>query len=113
MKPGEIYWANLAGGPRPIIVVSRPDLNRGNYVVAVLCTTAHFGTRSSLPNCVPFRAGEFGLPLDCVAQCEAISFVDQADIDTATGPIGNLNDARLRDVIKAIGHVIDSDCEPN
>jgi mRNA-degrading endonuclease toxin of MazEF toxin-antitoxin module len=74
MNPGEIYWANLAAGRRPIIVVSRPDLNRGNYVVAVLCTTARFAVRSTLPNCVPFKAGEFGFPHDCVAQGETISF---------------------------------------
>ena len=113
MKPGEIYWADLAVGRRPIIIVSREDLNRGNYAVAVLCTTVLFAVRSTLLNCVPFHAGEFGLPQDCVAQCETIMFVDKQDIDLATGALGVLDDARLRDVIKAIGHVIDSDCEPN
>ena len=49
MKPGEIYWVDLATGRRPGIVVSRESLNQGS----------------------------------------------------------------LRDVIKAIGDVIDSDCEPN
>jgi hypothetical protein len=28
-------------------------------------------------------------------------------------PIGTLTAIAMRDVIKAIGHVIDSDCEPN
>src|SRR5262249_59176056 len=113
MSPGEIYWADLAVGRRPIIVVSREDLNRGNYVVAVLCTTAHFAIRSTLPNCVPFRAGEFGLPQDCVAQGQAITFVDKHDIDTAAGVLGVLDAARLREVIHALGHVLDLDCEPN
>jgi mRNA-degrading endonuclease toxin of MazEF toxin-antitoxin module len=113
MKPGEIYWADLAVGRRPIVIVSREGLNRGNYAVAVLCTTVHFTVRSTLPNCVPFRAGEFGLPQDCVAQCETIMFVDKQDIDLATGAIGILDDVRLRDVIKAIGDVIDSDCGPD
>ena len=49
MNPGEVYWADLAVGRRPIIIVSRGDLNRGNYAVAVLCTTAHFTVRSKLP----------------------------------------------------------------
>jgi hypothetical protein len=40
-------------------------------------------------------------------------FVEKQDIDLATGLIGVLDDARLRDVIKAIGCVMDSDCEPN
>jgi mRNA-degrading endonuclease toxin of MazEF toxin-antitoxin module len=100
-------------GRRPIIVVSREDLNRGNYVVAVLCTTVNFPVRSRLPNCVPFQTGEFGLPQDCVAQCEAITFVDKQDIDSIAGPLGMLDDARMREVIHALGHVIDSDCEPN
>lgn len=112
MEPGEIYWADLPMGRRPIIVVSREDLNRGNYVVAVLCTSANFATRSQLPNCVPLQTGEFGVTKDCVAQCETISFVDKADIDTASGTIGVLDDARMRDVIRAIGHVVEADCEP-
>jgi mRNA-degrading endonuclease toxin of MazEF toxin-antitoxin module len=113
MNPGEIYWADLAGGRRPIIVVSREDLNRGNYVVAVLCTTAHFAVRSTLPNCVPFQAGEFGFSQDCVAQCETVTFVDKQDIDSTSGTLGVLDDTRMRDVIRALGHVLDSDCEPN
>ena len=68
---------------------------------------------SSLPNCVPFQAGEFGMPSDRVAQCGAIYALEKREIDIASGPIGRLDAARLRDVIKAIGDVIDSDCEPN
>jgi mRNA-degrading endonuclease toxin of MazEF toxin-antitoxin module len=113
MNPGDIYWADLSAGRRPVIVVSREDLNRGNYVVAVLCTTANLAVRSTLPNCVPFRAGEFGLPQDCLAQCEAITFIDQQDLDTAAGVLGTLDDQKMREIIHAIGHVIDSDCEPN
>jgi mRNA-degrading endonuclease toxin of MazEF toxin-antitoxin module len=79
----------------------------------VLFTTKRFATRSKLPNCVPFQAGEFGMPSDCVPQCDAISALEKAEIDIGSGIIGRLDAARLRDVIKAIGDVIDSDCEPN
>ena len=113
MKPGEIYWVDLATGRRPSIVVSRGSLNQGNHVVMVLCTTRRFAIRSKLPNCVPFRACEFVMPSDCVAQCEAIYALEKGEIDIASGMIGRLDTARLRDVIKAIGDVIDSDCEPN
>ena len=113
MKPGEIYWVDLATGRRPSIVVSRESLNQGNYVVMVLCTTRRFAIRSKLPNCVPFQVGEFGMPSDCVAQCEAIYALKKGEIDIASGMIGQLDAARLRDVIKAIGDVIDSDCESN
>jgi len=112
MEPGEIYWADLPTGRRPAIVVSREDLNRGSYVVAVLCTSANYTFRSQLPHCVPFQTGEFGLTKDCVAQCEAITFLDKADIDTTSGMIGKLVEARMRDVIRALGHVLEADCEP-
>ncbi len=79
----------------------------------VLCTTKRFAIRYKLPNCVPFQAGEFGMPSACVAQCEAIYALERGEIDIALGAIGRLDAARLRDVFKAFGHVIDSDCEPN
>jgi mRNA-degrading endonuclease toxin of MazEF toxin-antitoxin module len=51
------------------------------------------------------------LSKDCVAQCENIFLVDKDNLDT--NPIGVLSAMGLRDVVKAIGHVIDSNCEPN
>src|SRR5262249_16771358 len=96
MKPGEIYWVDLATGRRPGIVVSRESLNQGNYVVMVLCTTKRFAIRSRLPNCVPFQAGDFGMPSDCVAQCEAIYALEKGEIDIASGTIGRLDATRLR-----------------
>jgi mRNA-degrading endonuclease toxin of MazEF toxin-antitoxin module len=114
MKPGEIYWVDLATGRRPGIVVSRESLSQGTYVVTtVLFTTKRFAVRSKLPNCVPFQTGEFGMPSDCVAQCEAIYALEKGEIDIGSGMIGRLDTARLTDIIKAIGDVIDSDCEPN
>jgi mRNA-degrading endonuclease toxin of MazEF toxin-antitoxin module len=112
MKPGEIYWIDLATGRRPSIVVSRENLNQGSYVVTVLCTTKRFAIRSKLPDCVPIQAGEFGMPSNCVAHCDAIYSLEKGEIDIASGLIGRLDTARLRELIKAIGDVIDSDCEP-
>jgi len=112
MNPGEIYMADLGETTRhPVIIVSRANLNRGDRVVAVLCTSRKFAQRSKLAHCVPFVAGQFGFTKDCVAQCENIFLAAKDSLDPA--PIGALSDEALRDVIKAIGHVIDSDCEPN
>jgi mRNA-degrading endonuclease toxin of MazEF toxin-antitoxin module len=112
ISPGEIYMADLGeAAPHPVIVVSREELNRGDRVVAVLCTSQKFGVRSTLPHCVPFKAGQFGFTKDCVAQCENIFLISKDALDAA--PVGILDDVALRDVVKAIGHVIDSDCEPN
>ncbi len=111
-KPGEIYLA-LRGDPpkrRPVIIVSRVELNRGDYVVAVPVTSQRFSQREPLPNCVPFRAGEHGFPIDCVAQAEGIAIL-HADAIVA-GPIGSLDETAQRDLIRAIGYVIASECEP-
>ena len=68
MEPGEIYLADFPdAGPHPVIVVSREELNRGHYVVVVVCTSSRFDARSQLPSCVPFKAGRFGFTVDCVA----------------------------------------------
>ncbi len=97
-------------GPHPVIVLSREPLNRGRDYLAVFCTSAHFDARRKLPNCIPFRAGRFGFSVDCVAQCDNILTVDRSILDG--GPIGVLDELTMRMIIKAIGYVIESDCEP-
>jgi hypothetical protein len=59
-----------------------------------------------------FRAGEFGFTDDCVAPCENLLSIDQAQLDLVGGPRGVLDSAALRNVVKAIGYVIESNCEP-
>ena len=61
---------------------------------------------------MPFRAGQFGLTKDCVAQCENTLTLDIAVMQTAHGPIGRLDHATMRDVIRALGFVIEAECEP-
>jgi mRNA-degrading endonuclease toxin of MazEF toxin-antitoxin module len=98
IRPGEIYFADdPVAGRHPLLVVSRESLNRGNFVLGVICTSARFASRSVLPNCVPFRAGQFGFTRDCVAQCENVLSVDKARLDLAGGPVGVLDDMALRD----------------
>ena len=112
IRPGEIYMAEFGpAGPHPIIVVSREELNRGRYVLAVVCTSARFAIRSKLSNCVPFQAGTFGFTMDCVAQCENILSIDQGHIDMTTGPMGILDDSTFQKVVKSIGYVINADCK--
>jgi mRNA-degrading endonuclease toxin of MazEF toxin-antitoxin module len=112
--PGEIYLADIPPGQRhPVVVVSREELNRGDYVVAALITSQRFAVRSKLANCVPLLAGQFGMTQDCVVQGEMTGPVHKDVIDVAAGPVSTLDDLTLRDVVKAIGYVMDSDCEPN
>src|SRR5712692_5432162 len=105
MNPGEIYMADLGEAtPHPVIVVSREELNRGDRVVAVLCTSQRFATRSTLAHCVPFRAGQFGFTKDCVAPCENVFLVAKDSLDP--NAIGVLTAVAVRDIVKAIGHAI-------
>ncbi len=68
IHPGEVYMADFGpAGPHPVIVVSREELNRGRYALAVVCTSARFVARSKLSNCVPFQAGDCGFTVDSVA----------------------------------------------
>jgi mRNA-degrading endonuclease toxin of MazEF toxin-antitoxin module len=112
IRPGEIYLADTEAGKRPAVVLSREELNRGHWVVAVLITSARFAIRSSLPHCVPFRTGEFGLTKDCVAQAETITYLPVTDLDVDAGVLGVLDASRLRELIRAVGNMMGSDCEP-
>jgi len=113
IQRGAIYMANFGpAGPHPVIVASREALNRGRYALVVPCTSSRFAVRRKLANCVVFRAGEFGFTVDCVAQCENMLSIDQAQLDLAAGPRGVLDSTALRKVVNAIGYVIESNCEP-
>jgi mRNA-degrading endonuclease toxin of MazEF toxin-antitoxin module len=113
IRSGEVYVADFPEvGRHPVIVVSQEELNRGRYVLAVFCTSARFAVRSTLPNCVPYATGRFGFTADCVAQCENILSIEKSQLDLSAGPIGILDASALRDVIRAIGYVLEADCEP-
>ena len=102
MEAGDVHWAHLPdGGTRPVMILSRPSLNRGDTAWVARITSAHFERRSRLPNCVPFAAGEFGLSRDCVAQCGSAGPVRVDELDAR--PIGRLSDERLREVVRAVG----------
>ncbi len=112
-RPGEIYWAYTGEDtPRPVVIVSREELNRGGYLVGLEFTSARVKERSTLPNCVPFRAGQFGLSKPCVAKGESITYLHESELDLESGVIGVLDADAIRAVVRAIGYVISAECEP-
>lgn len=114
LRPGEIYWAyDGSGGRRPFVVVSREELNHGQYFLAVPLTSTKFEERRDLPNCVPFQQGDHGLPKTCVAQAEALTQLRKSDLGEPFDLIGTLDASAHREVIKAIGNAIGSRCEPD
>lgn len=111
-RPGEVYKAFIPD-VHYVIIVSREELNRGNYVLAVPITSKHFADRSTLKNCVPFRRGEFCFTEDCVAQAENTTlFEKEQDIDWVAGRQDELDGEAMREIIRAIGNVIAAECEP-
>jgi mRNA-degrading endonuclease toxin of MazEF toxin-antitoxin module len=114
IQQGEIYdYSDPTIPPHPVLVVSREELNRGDRVVAVIITSKKFAVRSLLANCVALRAGQFGMTKDCVVQGETVFAAPLIHLNLTAGPVGKLDDLTMREVVKAIGYVLDSDCEPN
>ena len=108
---GEIFLADFEElEPHPVVIVSREELNRGSWVVVALITSRRFEERSTLPNCLPLRSGEFGLKRDCVIQCESLFSLRREMLGEH---LGRLDGARQRELVKALGNMLDSDCEPN
>jgi mRNA-degrading endonuclease toxin of MazEF toxin-antitoxin module len=94
---------------RRVIVVSASKLNRGDYVVVVPVTSSEFERRRHISNNVPFEANPPLFNRDCVAQAEGISVIKKIYL---RDKVGQISDEQMRDVIRAIAEVIDSECEP-
>ena len=109
MNPGELYWAELASGRRPVIVVSRSQFNLGTYVTIVPLTTSRLSERASLPNCILLPKGRFGISKTCVAQADQIAVIDSARLRPPA--IGKLDFDSHRSLINAIGYVLNANCE--
>ncbi len=109
--PGEVYWAFI-DKRRPVVVVSREELNRGDYVVVLPLTSAHYSTRISLPNCVAIAGSQHGFK-DCIAQAEMITVLSKSDlVDIEKGPVATLNHETMREIVRAVGFVMHAECEP-
>ncbi|MBI4717987.1 MAG: type II toxin-antitoxin system PemK/MazF family toxin [Planctomycetes bacterium] len=110
-RPGEIYFA-IHDKRRPIVVVSREELNRGGYVLAVPLTSSKLEIRRELSNCVFIEGRRIGLPKDCVAQLESVSLLAKEYLELEAGPLAALDPETMRAIIRALGYVIDAECEP-
>lgn len=109
--PGQVYWA-FHDKRRPVVVISREELNRGNYVVVVPLTSARLATRRTLPNCVPLDPKHHGVPKPCVVQAEMVAVVTKNDLQLDAPPITTLDRDVMCGVIRAIGYAIAADCTP-
>jgi mRNA-degrading endonuclease toxin of MazEF toxin-antitoxin module len=109
--PGEIYRVDLPpAGTHLFVILSREDLNRGKQVLAAIITSRKFDVRSRLPNCVILHSGEFGITQDCVVQCENVAAIETDELRGE--PVGRLDNPTMREVLKALGYVVDANYEP-
>jgi len=112
-KPGEVYFADTGTDVRHrVVVVSREELNRGKYVIALIFTSENYELRSRLKNCLPISKERKGFNEDCVAQAETIGIYFKDQLDMSEPPLTTLTDEEMQGLIRAIGYVIDADCYP-
>ena len=112
LQPGDIYHAKFGQGKaRPVVVVSRANLNSGKYVIVVPFTTQRLDKRRTLDSCEFFKSGEHGLTEDCVAKADEITFIDKISIDSRKGRLGALPKDRMTDIVKAIRYVVNDDID--
>jgi mRNA-degrading endonuclease toxin of MazEF toxin-antitoxin module len=110
-KQGEVYWA-FRDKKRPVVVVSREELNRGRYVLISPLTTARLDVRRGLPNCVYLEGRKYSLK-DCVVQTELLTHLPVEDLEIDGGPISTLDGELVREIVRAVGFVMAAECEPS
>ena len=87
---------------RPIVIVSRDDLNKGDYVTAVPFYSQQLEKRKGHRSAVFFEAGAYGLDRDCVAKCDEVSQIEKAELPLRRGPIGRVPEEKMQLIVDAI-----------
>ena len=108
---GEIYRvkADAVGKPRPIVIVSRVELNGGKSVTVVPFSTQQIELRAQRPSCVLFEAGAGGLPERSIANCADVTLLPLSELDLRSGPLGRFNDAQMARISAALRWAMELD----
>jgi len=100
VAPGEIYLADIfEGGTRPVIIVSREQLNRGGLYLAVPVTASRVQERRRFANYVYLPAGSGGLREDSVVVTHLAQPVREASLQSKWG---QLSESMLSQVLLGI-----------
>lgn len=107
----ELYWIPLefeedGEKARPIVIVSRDELNRGDRVLAVPFYSQQVEKRAKQSWCAQFKAGEGGLKKDCVAKGDEIQLIDPIEILWRRGRLGRFSADQMNRVITAVRHAL-------
>jgi mRNA-degrading endonuclease toxin of MazEF toxin-antitoxin module len=107
----DLYWIPLeveedGDKERPVVVVSRDELNRGDRILAVPFYSQQLEKRAKRKWCALFRVGEGGLKKDCIAKGDEIQLIDPAEILWIRGKLGRFNAEQMARVILAVRHAM-------
>jgi mRNA interferase MazF len=96
---GEVWWASVPGGERPVLVLTRdPVVDRIGGVVVAACTRTIRGVHSEL------RLGpDDGMPEACVASFDNLHTVRR---QAFRARITQLSPARMREACDVLTHAL-------
>lgn len=111
LQKGEIFRhvddGTLLGKPRPLLILSRVELNGGYDLLVAPFTTRKLDVRVGRRQYVLFEAGEYGLPERCVLQLDSITRIPIAKLDSAQGRLGIVDSDRMKLIEASIANVFD------
>ncbi len=99
MVRGEIWWASVPGGDRPVLVLTRdPVADRIGALVVAACTRTIRGLQSEL------RLGKAdGMPADCVATFDSLHTVRRQALRRR---ITRLSSERMEEACGTLRHAV-------
>lgn len=108
-RQGEIYWANLDSttgreqrGRRPVLVISRDELNRLPLTVLVMVGTGAERLSQHYPTDLWVAGAECGLPKDTVFLGLQIRSLDPSRLGARVGRIAGSRLAEVRELIRYV-----------
>ena len=100
MTRGEVWWAEVGGKRRPVLVVTRPEVIDVRELVTVAeITNAIRGLAVE----VPVDATEAGLAEGSVVNCDGLHTVRRSSL---TRRAGELSEPVMRHVCQAVTHAL-------
>lgn len=100
MRRGEVWLARVGRKRRPVLVLTRNEVIDVRELVTVVEVTT---TIRGLAAEVAIDHAEVGLDRPSVINCDGVHTISQ---DSLSGPIGEVDDARMRQVCSALSYAL-------
>ena len=100
MKRGEVWWAEVGGKRRPVLVLTRTEVIDVRRLVTVAEITT---TIRGLAVEVPIGTDETGLAQESVVNCDGLHTIRRSSLARRAG---YLDTSTMHDVCSAIGHAL-------